>query len=292
LHQTEKLLLTTRAMKHVLTFALILGFIGSYLTLQGQVAQQSQVLDIVYLKSKTAHSAYIKLETELWKPLHEARVTSGEMTAWYLFEVTYPYGSNRDYDFVAINVFPNQEGLKNQAEDSLRNLFRSLNPTVDVEEIFERTYGSRELVKGEVFSYVSGTPFFKIHQPADFVQVNFMRVLEVVATRYENLEKIYALPLHTERVKAGDMQNWSLLKRSLPRGVDYPYQYITVDEYSNWDMLTKEPTPGLWQIAHGEVVEQEIWAKFLEMRDLVRQETWRLVSYVHKENAVVKSRGQ
>ena len=285
-------------MKQVLIFSFLLAILWNPVTSHAQLISQTQrnqatqVLDIAYIKSKTLRSEYLKLESELWRPLHESRVASGEMTAWFLFEVTYPYGSNRDYDFVAINIFPGTESLKNQSLDGMRALFKKLNPNVDTEAIYEKTMASRELVKGEVFTFISGTTPIKLSEPSDFMQVNFMRVPDVAATYYENLEKQYALPLHSLRVKAGDMQNWSLLKRTLPLGVDYPYQYITMDEYANWEMLTKEPTPGLWEQAHDNLVEQEIWNKFIEVRDLVRQETWKLVSYVVKQDAVVRTRGR
>ena len=58
---------------------------------------QNQYIEINYMKVQPGQEPeYLRLESELWKPIHQARVNSGLILSWKLCAVYYPGGSDSD----------------------------------------------------------------------------------------------------------------------------------------------------------------------------------------------------
>ena len=118
----------------------------------GTLAEQPRLIYVIdYMKVEPGtEQDYIEAETELWKPVHAERIRRGLMHAWSLYKVRYPDGTQRDYDYVTVNVF-------DSFEDSERNpyaLFPVVHPRIDIKAVERRTLAARSLVRGELWYLV------------------------------------------------------------------------------------------------------------------------------------------
>lgn len=91
--------------------------------------------------------AYVELEKGPWKAVHEERISRGLMRGWALYEVRYPLGTARPYDYVTVNVFDSFA----DAERDPALLLESVLPDVSKDEVLEETLAVRDLVRGEIW---------------------------------------------------------------------------------------------------------------------------------------------
>ena len=237
------------------------------------------MVDISYMKSKSDN--YVELEKEMWKPLHQSRVEKGEMLGWYLYEVTYPYGSDRKYDYVTMNVYYSPTYMRDAQAETIDAHALRVHPEKSLEEIAEATQAARDMVWGEVFYFVDRVLPANSGQPAAFIKVNFMKVDEGSDMDYVDMEKKFFKPVHTAAAEEGVMTDWNLLSRTLPAGSGYDYQYLTIDHYASAEVLNQPADNSLWMKVHGDKSDPEdILHKIQEVRKLTRQETWKLVDFV------------
>src|SRR5688572_17748461 len=59
---------------------------------------------------------YMKLE-RTWKEVHEERVKKGQIESWNLFTVVYPGGAKREYDAIAIHVYPSFDKMEHSYDE-------------------------------------------------------------------------------------------------------------------------------------------------------------------------------
>jgi hypothetical protein len=66
------------------------------------------VLTYAHMKVPMGGAAdYVKLETEVWKPMHEAAIAEGNLNAWGLLRRVLTGGSTSPYDYIALNLYEN-----------------------------------------------------------------------------------------------------------------------------------------------------------------------------------------
>ncbi len=129
----------------VAVFAFIFGGVLSAAVLE---VQPPKIYIVDFMKVEPGQDeAYLQVEREWWKPVHEDRIRRGQMHAWALYRVRYPDGTQRDYDFVTVNVFDKFE----DAERDPFELFPLVHPELDIERVEQETLASRRLVRGELW---------------------------------------------------------------------------------------------------------------------------------------------
>ncbi len=73
-----------------------------------QPATPPKYVQIDYMKVEPGRGQqYVKLEQDIFKPIHEDRINKGTIESWAVYSVRYPAGTNREYDFVTATVYPN-----------------------------------------------------------------------------------------------------------------------------------------------------------------------------------------
>jgi len=97
---------------NILTFtaATVAGFVVGSVTTAGwsqDASMQSETVTVVsfHKVEPGGQATYEELESELWMPVHEERIRSGEMAAWELFSVRFPGGTSPEYNYVTINKY-------------------------------------------------------------------------------------------------------------------------------------------------------------------------------------------
>ncbi len=137
--------------------ALVAGsFLGGSVVSAARTQQQPPPVYFVnFMKVQPGKLAdYIRLEQEVWKPVHQERVRAGQMHSWALYAVQYPYGAAREYDFVTIDVYASLA----DAERSIEDVLRKVHPNLAGDQIGTQTEGARSLVRGEVWQRVDQVP--------------------------------------------------------------------------------------------------------------------------------------
>ena len=93
---------------------------------------------------------YLKLEHDLWKPVHQERIKQGYMRSWTLYEVRYPAGSQRECDYRTVNTY----GTLADIDRPLAPVFTKVHPGVSISDVFRRTVVGRDMRQGELWYQV------------------------------------------------------------------------------------------------------------------------------------------
>jgi hypothetical protein len=240
-----------------------------------QTTEPSLYVQFDYMKSKTNN--YALIEHDIWKPIHEHRITNRDLMFWGLYEVTFPSGSEREYDYVTINLYSSIEALENGMGD-LEDWVRLAHPGTELIEIEKNTLSARDLVWSETFEVLSQA-FPPKPVPGKYVMANRMKVTPGRELAYEKMEKEIYLPAHKIAADNGLRTNWHLLKRFAPRGTEYGYNYMTLDVYEHLSQMVNALPEEVWHSAHPGRDLNRFFAEIdvNNMRELTRGEVWKII---------------
>ena len=121
----------------------------------GWVALQTApppVVSIHYMKAAPDEAAaYERLETETWKPIHEARRDAGALRDWAFYRVQYPQGIEAPYTHVTVNVYDSWADYDRQELD---RWVREVYPDRSLDALAAEARAARDYVRGEVWREV------------------------------------------------------------------------------------------------------------------------------------------
>jgi hypothetical protein len=100
-----------------------------------------------YMKATTGKEAdYVKLEKEVWMPIHRERIKLGVLTDWALVQKYMPYSSKEPYDYATFNFFNDINFLQDSKyTEAIKKAF----PNVDINKSLDSTNATRTMVKEE-----------------------------------------------------------------------------------------------------------------------------------------------
>ena len=137
-------------------FALSLALAGAFLagtlvpSAESQASSQ-HFLRIDYMRIPPGQSLHYRtLETELWKPVHQARVDSGYITSWKLYGHHFP-GGDADYQYVTVTEFPS---LQSMDELHYPELFQQVHGADYDTSITQETSESRTLTHTDIWALI------------------------------------------------------------------------------------------------------------------------------------------
>ncbi|MEM7510298.1 MAG: hypothetical protein AAF388_05135 [Bacteroidota bacterium] len=261
----------------------VLGIIC--LSFTGLMAQESStppLFELSYMKTKS--SDYLTVETEYWKKIHQSRIEAGELSAWYLYEVVYPSGTQTDYNYITLNVYgAAADMLKMTNENLMAHLEKAL-PGMAPEEVFDATGASRDLVKTEAFSLLDRFPQGATGKATEFLMANYMDVAPGKEQEYVAMEKEVFKKGHAARINAGQMDSWFLGVRQFPYGTDFGPAFMTVDGYGSFENIFKSPSEEMMNEAMGAGFDMDrAFDDMDRLREVKRAELWKLVDFVIAE---------
>ena len=106
-------------------------------------------LQVDYMKVKPGEEGnYIDVEKNIWLPIHKEFIKAGTRVGWSLWSQQFPGGSELDHQFAAVNYFSDfsKIGMANYVD-----AFNKAHPGKDINELFEKTGKSRDLVRSELW---------------------------------------------------------------------------------------------------------------------------------------------
>ncbi|MBT8189682.1 MAG: hypothetical protein HKN67_13030 [Saprospiraceae bacterium] len=238
----------------------------------------SFIISIDYMHTTSAND-YINLERTVYKPLHEYSVNNGEKLGWILYEIIYPYGEDTKYNYATVNFYKDAKQALDMSWTDFMVGFNEIHPDLDVAKVDQKTQNSRTLVKGEMFAMVDeAIPGFS-NKPSEYISVNHMVISPGKDQEYIGMEMEIWKPVHQQRIKEGNAEDWYLFRRMFPYGAEFGYQYVTVDAHGTLEKMITPNSNTTWSSAHPDKAELEYQDKTSELRTLKRQETWRIIDF-------------
>ncbi len=263
-----------------LFLCLLVAFVGW--TANAQQASQSpmptQFVVLNYMKVTPGKGDdYLRLEEQVWKPLHQQRIKNKEMVAWRLYEVPFTADTRREYDYVTANVYATMAATE---ATGLLAAFQQLHPGNAGTTLLTQTGAARQIVRSELWELVDQTsPTGTANAPAPpskYLTLDFMR--SKPGGNYEAVERELWKPIHQDRAKSGAAAGWQLYALVLPGGTSYPYDYATVNSMSSLSALNDMYPDDLFKRVLPNVSLADIGNRTAASRDLTRHELWVLVN--------------
>ncbi|MCW9708428.1 hypothetical protein [Fodinibius salsisoli] len=98
---------------------------------------------------------YLMLEEEVAKPIHEGRIDKEKMNSWQVYSLLTPGGTEYGYNFATGNYYEKLEHLEYGFNDAIIN--QSMGTNVNIPELFNTIYSTRDHVKSELWRLVAHT---------------------------------------------------------------------------------------------------------------------------------------
>lgn len=136
-----------------LCFALAAAFLAGTLvpSAESQSAKR-HFLRIDYMRIPPGQALrYRNLETDLWKPVHQARVDKGYITSWRLYGHHFPGGGRGDYQYVTVTEFPSLQAMD---ELHYQELFQEVHGADYNTNITKETTESRTLTHTDLWALI------------------------------------------------------------------------------------------------------------------------------------------
>ena len=95
-------------------------------------------------KTRADHT---KVEKDIWKPIHDARIKDGGMKGWILLSQEMPFGAAQPYDMATIDVYTD---MKQYLAPWFDAYFKKVHPGKNVDDLLKQTNAATTLLKGEV----------------------------------------------------------------------------------------------------------------------------------------------
>jgi hypothetical protein len=119
-----------------------------------QAAANPVVVEVSCMKvDPLKDEEYLKLEHDIWRPMHQERIRAGRLRSWTLYEVRYPAGSQRECDYRTVNTY----GSLADIDRPIADIASKIHPNMPIAELARRTYSARDLTRGELWYQVDQT---------------------------------------------------------------------------------------------------------------------------------------
>jgi hypothetical protein len=260
--------------KYVFFFTL---FIATYAVAQ-QGPEPGPFAVVNYFKVEHGKgAAYIKMEKELWKPVHQARKKSGDILAWYCFSVNLP--GNKDYNFVAVTIYDNLAKLDNF---NFEAVFKAVHPQKKIEDVSKETTDARVEVRTEISRRLFAAIPKNNGKPSPMIEVSFFRATSGNEESYPAMVKNILAPVFKEQVDNGKADAFSFWEVWFPNGAEAPYNFVGVGGLPNYAALNlgENGFSDAFKKTNPSLDQSEILKTIRSKRDRVKTEIWSLVDYV------------
>jgi hypothetical protein len=242
-----------------------------------QIAGQTPYAVFEFMKIEPGKTAeYLKMERDLWGPIHRERVKQGLIKSWSLWGMRYPGGTAREYDAIAITTYQKFADLDNSYPPEL---YKKVHPKMTDDERNARTWAARKMVRTEVVALLDQTSPSPGPTPK-FAFIGYMTPEYGKVRGYVELEKKYWKPIHQERINRGVLRSWALYGVRFPGGVDRPYTHFTVQMIDKFQDLETQYPEGIWEKVHPSVKQDEIDLRTNASRKMTRTDLLTLLEQI------------
>lgn len=220
-------------------------------------------------------SAYAETEV-FWKKIHQERVKSGDIIGWDLWSLR-PGGEHQGYQYMTVTLFDNP--VKMMSGSDLMTHARNAYPDMSEEELTEQLNNSaktRDLAVRLYLEQIATTEGDFEMKPGMVASMDLMKVDLGSYGDYESAEMEIFQPYHQERVDAGELGSWGLIRCISPIGSETFASHITVNMYEGWEhalSATFNPADSFSEemlVNAGIQTRDMKWVYMMELEEMVR----------------------
>lgn len=92
---------------------------------------------------------YVNLERQYWKPIHQERVNRGILRSWQLYQVRFPGGSNKEYNYFTVQLYDKFADLETQYP---AGIWEKVHPNAKEADVQTQTNAARKMVRTELLN--------------------------------------------------------------------------------------------------------------------------------------------
>lgn len=129
--------------------------IKSYERFPTQIGQPAKSLLVDYMKVNPVNEAlYLRMEREIWLPLHKQRNKLGHIRSWGLYELMFPGGINYPYNYATATGFSSWDMIKDSWPEGI---WKDVHPNATQSELEQRAFEVRDLVSSQIWKLIDYT---------------------------------------------------------------------------------------------------------------------------------------
>ena len=91
---------------------------------------------------------HLRVERDIWKPVHDARRKDGQMRGWVLLRKELPYGSADTYHDATVDLYTNMAQYLSQGDPT--PYFEKVHAGKDIQKMYAETEAAANLIRAEV----------------------------------------------------------------------------------------------------------------------------------------------
>lgn len=208
------------------------------------------------------------------KPVQEARISQGSVAEWYIYRVAYPGTQHPNYNYVMISL----DSSLDDFGDAHSRIAEQLSENFSNEHIDE----FKNLLipyRSELWRINNSVLLNDSSKASKYLVMDYMKVPQGMEYAYQMMEDEIALPIHSNRMEANQMNGWELFNLIAPGGTEYGYSFATGNYFSNLSHFEFGFTEEIMRLSHPGTDINELNQNIDQTRDLVRSEVWELIDY-------------
>jgi hypothetical protein len=97
---------------------------------------------------------YVRMESQVFYPIHQERIKMGALTDWALYEKFLPFTNNAEFDFVTANFFDNPAAI---IDPKYEEAFNNIPNNIDFIRLSGQIDQTRTLVRSDIWKLVMYT---------------------------------------------------------------------------------------------------------------------------------------
>jgi hypothetical protein len=120
---------------------------------KGGSDKMPKFVQVNHMKVSEANSGnYSKMESEIFKPIHQARAKEGNLHDWILAQRIMPYGSDWDNNFLTFDIYSEWGDM---AGGGMGDLFSKVHPDENPNDIWDKMATLRDLRRAETWELIA-----------------------------------------------------------------------------------------------------------------------------------------
>lgn len=201
----------------------------------GAMAQEPLYLTFELMKVEEGQGGDYWETESFWEKLHEQRVKSGEIIGWDLWALS-PAGTEQGHQYMTVTLY--SDPVKMMSGGDFNKALKAAYPNmsqVDINNKMNQTSKSRDLAVRVFLEQIAGAGDDFEMPLGTLASINFMKAKSGEAAAYEKMESEVFKAMHEQRIAAGGMAQWGLLRNMMGYGTEAYASHITVDMFTGWD---------------------------------------------------------
>ncbi len=235
--------------------------------------------EVSFVKVKPGMTESYLIDMKTSKKINNGLKANKTISSWQLFRRVYPRGSEMEFDYATLQVYPSAKEMESRKDWAPWNAPMKELSAKETIDYLSSLGNVRSTVRTELYDYKIGVGSGA--KPGDFVQLNLINANpgsnDAVEKMWESLK-----PVIEECIKAGKLKGFNVWKRTYVTNVGYTNDYTVSFSFSSMEQALS------WASGKTGMAEEykKIYPKedftaygtrLNSLRVVVAQELWELV---------------